>query len=97
MFDNWKECEENIKNFSGAEYKSFNNKNDAEKYINIYSESNLKQKENNHENYQGIVYVDGSFDSKNLIFTYGLIFTDFSPQVHVGRSPFIISIVNKHT
>lgn len=83
IFDNWKECEENIKNFSGAEYKSFNNKNDAEKYINIYSESNLKQKENNHDNYQGIVYVDGSFDSKNLIFTYGLIFINKEKQIKI--------------
>ena len=29
VFDHWEECKKNVKSFSGAEYKSFMNKNDA--------------------------------------------------------------------
>ena len=34
MFDNWASCQESIKGFSGADYKSFNTKEEAEAYIN---------------------------------------------------------------
>ena len=30
----WKECENNVKNFTNAKYKKFNSKNEAQSYIN---------------------------------------------------------------
>ena len=33
LFDNWAECQESIKGFSGAVYKSFNSKEEAEAFL----------------------------------------------------------------
>lgn len=38
IFNTWKECESNIKGYSGAKYKKFNSKSEAESYL----EENLK-------------------------------------------------------
>ena len=35
IFDTWAECQEQIKGFSGAVYKSFTSREDAEKYLGI--------------------------------------------------------------
>ena len=33
IYNNWKECEENIKGYSGAKYKKFEKKEEAEEYL----------------------------------------------------------------
>ena len=46
IFDNWSECNESIKGFSGAEYKSFTSLEEAEAYlvdIDIWSEKIKKE------------------------------------------------------
>ena len=69
IFESWDECKRQVTGFSGASYKSFSNRLDAENFIK--GESNRKEKS------EFYAYVDGSFLKENLEFSYGaVIFTD---------------------
>jgi ribonuclease HI len=39
IFESWEECEEQVKGFSGAEYKKFGRKDMAEEYMNESEEN----------------------------------------------------------
>lgn len=57
VFNSWKECQEKINGFSGAQYKSFKTLLEAEDYLNSNSEIKIK------DNEECIVaYVDGSYE-----------------------------------
>ena len=64
IFTNWKECKKSINNYTNADYKKFNNKNDAILYLN----KNILIK----------VYTDGSFIKYNNkeYAGYGIYFID---------------------
>lgn len=67
IFETWKECLEQVSGFSGAEYKSFPKKEDAEDYI----ENNLKKEEVNED--AAVAYVDGSYLHKERKFSFGAV------------------------
>lgn len=71
IFNNWSECQQSINGFSGAKFKKFNNRNDAEQYIiDINNEISSKsifineKKEVDDTQYVNI-YTDGSLIRKN--------------------------------
>lgn len=61
IFETWTECEESIKGYPGAEYKSFANREDAELYLKDIDQIEKYKNILNEEN-QVIAYVDGSYD-----------------------------------
>lgn len=73
IFDSWTECEKNVKGFLGAIYKGFPTLGEAEEWLN---KSNDKKTIETivESNYEAIAYVDGSYNDKSKIFTYGLVF-----------------------
>lgn len=74
IYESWAECEPFIKGFSGAEYKSFSTREEAEYYLTgkapsveqLPSEDTL------------FAYVDGSYNIETGVYGYGviLIFSD---------------------
>ena len=61
LFDNWAECQESIKGFSGAVYKSFNSKEEAEAFLSdrdIWGEQIAADIEQGYL----VAFCDGSFD-----------------------------------
>lgn len=65
MFESWTECEEQVKGFSNAEYKSFKDKKSAIDYLS--SKSTFSDK-------SGLIaYVDGSFNAKTKEYGYGCV------------------------
>lgn len=70
IVNTWTECEKNIKNYSGAEYKAFSTKEEAEAYL-----SCSIKKEHKYEpcNNSLLAYVDGSFSEEKQIYSYGCI------------------------
>lgn len=66
IFMTWDECEKQVKGFSGAIYKSFTNKEDADDFI------NEKEKAFDHIDVL-IAYVDGSFNKKSHEYGYGCV------------------------
>lgn len=89
LYDNWKDCEKNVKGYPGAKFKKFKDKKDAEYFL-INGQDPPKHKENtneiknnkNTEKYQipkGInVFTDGSriLKENNFYGGYGIYFGD---------------------
>lgn len=95
IFTTWDECKKQVMRYSGAEYKSFKNKEDAEEYLNISNNGQSRQreekldiegsrKENNTRNInkEAIAYVDGSYNNKTKEFTYGAVIFWNSKEYH---------------
>lgn len=86
IYETWKDCEEQVKGYSGAEYKKFSTYEEAlsfvsdeKEQIEISEESQLKESE-------AIAYVDGSFDIDNWTYSYGVVFiTCDGKETYSGR------------
>ncbi len=65
IYESWEECKEQVSGFSGAIYKSFQNREDALAFI--------KEEEKSAENSECTAYIDGSFSLENLEFSYGAV------------------------
>lgn len=66
IYNTWSECELQVKGFSGAIYKSFLNKEDAEKFLNTSNTSKISN-----EPTEPYAFVDGSFNSTTNTYGYG--------------------------
>jgi ribonuclease HI len=64
IYDNWPECEENVKGFYGAKFKSFSSLLDAKKYLEGEEEDELLD---------NTCFVDGSFDTKTNNYSFGCV------------------------
>lgn len=78
IFTTWDECKKNVSGYSGAEYKSFKNKNDAEDYFNNREETIIQKEKNTDEiivtdKDRAISYVDGSYKKQTKEFSYGAV------------------------
>lgn len=79
IFENWEECEKSIKGFKGASYKSFGNKEDAEKFLTTEDEQILDEN-NSLKNVESlgedeiIIYSDGSYNDKLKLSSYGVVY-----------------------
>lgn len=63
LYNSWDECKKQVIGFPDAEYKSFENKSEAEDWLN--------EKEKPLEEVDGIAYVDGSFNEKAGLYGFG--------------------------
>lgn len=70
IYQSWSECEEQVKGFSGAIYKSFASRGEAEKYLSSISE---KKVETRKEDAEAVAYVDGSYDDSKKVFAAGVV------------------------
>ena len=80
VYTSWELCKKNIIGFKGAVYKSFETKEEAEKYLN--SEANLVS-ELNIDELETYAFVDGSFNQKTKVYGYGgyLVYHNESGEV----------------
>ena len=63
LYNSWDECKKQVIGFPDAEYKSFENKSEAEGWLN--------EKEKPLDEVDGIAYVDGSFNEKAGLYGFG--------------------------
>ena len=72
IYGTWTECETQVKGFSGAVYKKFNNLKDAESFVDGVEE-NAEAIYEDIEILPGemIAYVDGSYDINDMSYSYG--------------------------
>ncbi len=66
IYESWDECKNEIHGFSGAEYKSFINLDDALSFMN-------GEKKKTHTKSEAAAYVDGSFSKDKAMFSYGAV------------------------
>ena len=65
IFTSWDECKEQVNGFLDADYKSFNNIEDANNYLNDIKnefDSNVTK-----------AYVDGSYNEKTNEYSFGVV------------------------
>ena len=86
IFNSWEECEKQVKGFSGAEYKSFLTKEDAEHYLYNSKPSTKSRTIRSLDSNAMIAYIDGSFDQNSGYYGYGgVIFTDGGKETFQGK------------
>jgi len=68
IYDNWDECKKQVIGYTGAVYKSFSTKEEAEQFI-----SGKKTKEEIDKFNLPTAYVDGSFNSETNEYSFGAI------------------------
>ncbi|MHC1684828.1 MAG: viroplasmin family protein [Clostridiaceae bacterium] len=71
IFNTWKECEEVVKGFSGAEFKSFTNINEAKEYMGFGVKVSLEREINEEKVVKA--YVDGSYNVETKKFGSGIV------------------------
>src|SRR5690625_7666390 len=69
MFFSWSECQKQIHGYSGAEFKSFDNYDDAQKYL----DGGVKIIQNTKELEGLVAYVDGSYNEKTIEAGFGCV------------------------
>lgn len=71
LFDTWEECQEQIKGFSGAEFKSFKTVEEANDYLKGNKPEVLLYVTSSTD--VAYAYVDGSYNSETKEYSYGAI------------------------
>ena len=66
IYNTWDECNEQVTEFSGAEYKSFKLLEDAKNFINNTSKITDTKSD-------AVAYVDGSYSKELNMFSYGAV------------------------
>lgn len=72
IVNTWAECLNYVKGVKGAKYKSFENINDANEYLNEGNRM-LKKSDENYPKDCLHVYVDGSYNSSDTRYSYGVV------------------------
>ncbi len=72
IFDTWEECRKEVSGYSGAEYKSFMNRSDAEEYLGINRQVTLFDSPDTDSN-TAVAYVDGSYNIETKQFGCGVV------------------------
>jgi viroplasmin and RNaseH domain-containing protein len=73
VYENWSDCEYQVKGYSGAEYKKFNTYEEALSFINGKEKTDKGKKLATLKDNEIIAYVDGSFDKNNRYYSYGVV------------------------
>lgn len=84
IFESWSVCEQQIKGFSGAEYKSFKTLQEAQDFL--YASTENHSTSHSEDKYFPCAYVDGSYDSTTQRFSYGaVIMPDAETELHFSQ------------
>ncbi|MGI1691688.1 viroplasmin family protein [Thermoanaerobacter uzonensis] len=97
IFETWEECKNSIEGYSGAEYKSFSNKEDAELYLeekDITERLRILARDLD----AVISYIDGSYSDEHNRYSFGCIFItkdgDVFYESGYGDDPEFLKIKN---
>lgn len=72
IVNTWSECLKYVKGVKGAKYKSFEKRDEAEKYLSEGSKL-LKKEDNNYPKDCMHIYVDGSYSIETEKYSYGVV------------------------
>lgn len=78
IYTSWNETLEQVLGFSGALYKSFSNKEDAEAYLNCNEEIKL-------DDNIPVVYVDGSYNKTTEEYSFGAVFIENGKETRFSK------------
>ncbi len=70
IFNSWEECQKEVSGYSGAEFKSFASRRDAEEYMGVNSQLSLFDEA---DSSTAVAYVDGSYNVTTQKFGCGVV------------------------
>ena len=73
IYETWPECQGQVKGYSGAVYKKFSTYEEAEDFVYGNEEKLVEKTLDSIGESEMIAYVDGSFDVKNRLYSYGAV------------------------
>ena len=82
IFTNWPDCQKVVKGYSGAEFKSFKTRQEAENFI-----DNLKNETVDIPKGALVTYVDGSYDKRSEKAGFGAVFIVDDHVIHQASEP----------
>lgn len=77
IYSTWAQCEKAVKGFSGAEFKSFKSKQEAEAFMNNIKDENKKIPAD-----ELVSYVDGSYEKRTGKAGFGAVFIVNNEVIH---------------
>lgn len=80
IFESWDECKRQVMGFAGASYKGFTDRAEAEAFLDD------KQKECGSRDGAVKAYVDGSYNIRTKIFSFGAVIFDNGQEVLMKQS-----------
>lgn len=69
LYKTWDECKAQVDGFSGALYKGFSTRKEAENYL----DGNIESEEDSLNEAEVTIYVDGSYDENTKVYGYGFV------------------------
>ncbi|ASZ09249.1 RNase H [Mesoplasma chauliocola] len=82
IYENWDDCKQQVEGFTGAVYKSFSNKKDAEVFI---TGDASKTKKIISDDNVAVAYSDGSFIKENNTYSYGAVVMWKNKEYHFSK------------
>lgn len=79
IFESWEECQKQVTNFYGAEYKAFSSLDDAQNYL-----SGIEKDKADFST--PTAYVDGSFKEDTKEYSFGVVFIYNGQECYFKRS-----------
>lgn len=73
IFETWEECQKEVSGFSGAEFKSFSSRSDAEEYLGVNHQISLFDSAPQTESNTAVAYVDGSYNIETAHYGCGVV------------------------
>lgn len=73
IFESWEECQKEVTGYSGAEFKSFSSRYDAEEYLGVNHQISLFDEIPQTESNTAVAYVDGSYNIETTHYGCGVV------------------------
>lgn len=82
IFESWNECKESVSGYSGAEYKGFLSVDDALAYLDGIEKESIDRVRDD----AAVAYVDGSYDAKTGLFSFGAVIFFEDKETNMSRA-----------
>lgn len=82
IFESWNECKESVSGYSGAEYKGFLSVDDALAYLDGREKESIDRVRDD----AAVAYVDGSYDAKTGLFSFGAVIFFEDKETNMSRA-----------
>lgn len=85
LYTSWKECQQNINGFSGAEFHSFSTKEEAENFLNAEKSDTEDKTRRIYSSSDAVAYVDGCYNKNTNEFSYGVVIFYDGGEEHISE------------
>lgn len=80
VYETWEDCSKQVNGFSGAVYKSFAARDEAEAFVKGGAAQPKPQEDG------AVAYVDGSYDVNAQAYSYGMVFFYEGQELHFSKA-----------